>query len=174
MTNLLPQKQKKEIKREYLLRLISTSLVVLGIIIFIASALLIPSYFLTYLRSGSGEIQIDVIEKAISLQDENDASKILSETRQKLSIISTEDESVVVDIIYSILNEKNKTILINSFLFRDDVMSIRGVAESRDDLVDFSKKLERVTMFNNVDLPISDLASSKDIEFSLKMEILKI
>lgn len=174
MTNLLPKQNKNIIRREYHMRLLAVALIMFSIVIFIASFLLVPSYFVTYLKSTSGKDQINVIENVVALHEKDDVNKILLETKQKLNIVSLEKASNLVEVIETVLDEKTGVISVNSFFFSEGVVGINGVADSRDDLVLFVDRLEKSTLFINVDLPISDLAASRDIEFSFKMNILEI
>jgi hypothetical protein len=47
------------------------------------------------------------------------------------------------------------------------VVVLRGIAPSRDSLVAFKGRLESAISGNKVDLPVSELAKSKDLQFSL-------
>jgi hypothetical protein len=46
-------------------------------------------------------------------------------------------------------------------------VNITGVATSRDVLLGFQKALAKDPHFSKVDLPISDLAKTKDIRFNI-------
>ena len=46
---------------------------------------------------------------------------------------------------------------------------IQGVAPTRTALLDFENRLESIKKGNTVDLPISELTKSSDIQFSLKL-----
>jgi hypothetical protein len=47
---------------------------------------------------------------------------------------------------------------------------IRGTADTRDALVLFKRRLEQDPLISSVELPVSDLAKSKDITFALKLK----
>jgi hypothetical protein len=49
-------------------------------------------------------------------------------------------------------------------------MAVSGKAVSRDALLSFSKALKSNHRFESVDLPVSNLAKSKDIEFSISIK----
>lgn len=174
MTNLLPKEKKRVIRREYNLRLISIALIMFSVVVLIGSVLLVPSYFVTYLKSTSGKDQIGVIEGIVASQEKDDTSKILVETRQKLNMISSEKRSNLVEVIEIILSEKTSVIKIKSFVSSEGLVGVSGIADTRDDLVEFVERLERATLFTNVNLPVSDLAASRNIEFSFKMNVIEI
>lgn len=174
MTNLLPKTAKVIIRREYYMRLIIVSLFLSGIVLLIASFLLIPSYFLTHLKGVSGQGQIEIIEGVVALHEKDNVEQQLLETRQKLNIISREKRSNLVEIIGSVLEEKSSLISINSFFWDNGELGIRGTAQTRDGLVVFVDRLEQASLFVNVDLPVSNLAASRDINFSLTMDIIEL
>ena len=47
-------------------------------------------------------------------------------------------------------------------------MVVQGIAPTREALVSYKNRLEGLTIGNKVELPISELAKSKDIRFSLR------
>lgn len=76
------------------------------------------------------------------------------------------------DIILSTISARG-SVAITAVSFEDTASStvslvIQGVAPTRDDLVEFKTRLENMSVGNTVVLPVSELAQSKDIKFSLR------
>ncbi len=174
MTNLLPKNDKHLIREEYRLRLVTVVLFAFSAVIIMASVLLIPSYFITYLKGVSGEEQIKIIRDVVAMHERDNVDQILVEAKQKLKAISSERQSDMVEVIQTILEEQSAVISLNSFVSVDDMIRVEGVARSRDDLVLFADRLEKTPLFVNVNLPLSNLAPSKDIRFSFDMKIIAL
>ena len=94
---------------------------------------------------------------------------------QKLNVIdSSFDYLKITPIINTILSNKTKLIYINSLAYTSNssttvTFSINGISGTRESLVSFKKDLDKTALFKNIDLPISNLAKDKDIDFSMIM-----
>ena len=75
MVNLLPQKEKEFIKKEYSARLIIVFLILLIITILLLVVFLIPSYISLSVKESTAVEQIDLIKKSILNKDNADTEK---------------------------------------------------------------------------------------------------
>ena len=79
-------------------------------------------------------------------------------------------------IVDTILAQKFSGIIIDQVAYRmvatsTAVVTVGGIADSRENLVLLSKKLQASSKFKSVDIPISNYAKEKDIEFSINLVV---
>ena len=97
----------------------------------------------------------------------------MKETQQKLEILSSEREQASLRTVFdTAINYKPSTIILTGLVYQKEsedkaTFTISGVADSREDLLVFSVNLERDVLFDDVELPVSNLAKDKDIKFTL-------
>ncbi len=176
MSNLLPQKEREALQNEYNVRVIVVALTLVSTSIFIGAILLLPSFFLTQSQTESIKRQASVLEESISSRTQDNIEKEISATQEKLSILSPKDNQLS-GIIRDIIDTKSKNISLSSFFFESNglntaLLTIRGVALTRDNLVSFSRDLQHNSMLSNVSLPVSDLAANRNITFSMIMNVI--
>ena len=177
MFNLLPENLKEKIKSEYKLRRWT---LILTFILFLQASFLIllsPSWFSTYYKEKN------VISEAESLG----AGEMASSTKSVVSTIKSINSKLVIInsaleypkvIIFlnDILSKKTGSIHLNEFIYTSTsgkiaTVSLNGISNTRESLVAFEKSLESSGLFKNVDLPVSNLAKDRDINFSLGITI---
>jgi len=176
MSNLLPESNKKKIKIEYTLRVVGVALIFLAITLFFISVSLIPSYFLSENKTEIVEERIESLKSYIKKRQESGANRILFDTNEKLFVLDKSEDLKISKLIKSIVDEKNSSILITAIILRDvgeenKSIFINGDAASRDDLLSFRESIESTDLFSEVNLPISNLAKNKDINFNLEIKL---
>ncbi len=177
---LLPDEEIKSLKREYMTRVFVTLLFFISCGVLAGIISLIPSYIFSYTKES--EALKDLQDLKIVKHDVGSdvASKNLSQTQQYISSLKSHQDTIdFAQTISSIVERKIPLISINSFqLTRPTSLAsttvdvlIQGKAATRDALVNFKKNLEKDTFAIKSDLPISDLAKSKDIPFTIKITV---
>lgn len=176
---LLPEKEIKSLKREYLTRIFVALFffVSCGIVVGILS--LVPAYILSYTQEKRALEDVNVMEKG---RQDRGADTILAALASTTDITnrlkSHEDKIIFGDILARVLLHKPAQVSISSFQISKipvegslstsvDIM-LQGKALTRDSLVAFKKQLEGDVMVSKVELPLSDLAKSKNILFSVR------
>lgn len=184
MANLLPQNEKKKIRREYAFRRVNVLLAVIFASIIIAIIMLFPSYIITSIhtsemnmeKSSDISIEREEIESAVENTQQQlkalDPEKLVNESFVEITkeIISSADSSIeITNITYE------KTLEKKSEEKTEEVLrsQISGIASNRSVLVNFKRKLEQSKMFSKVELPVSNLAQDVDISFNLDLVISK-
>jgi hypothetical protein len=144
-------------------------------------AALFPSYL--YTRNVEKEViaHRDALLSSRKKSGADEIEKVLylnQVTAQK--IISEEDKVIYANLVQNILQNRNKDIILYSMSLDKTTatstvvgIDIRGKAATRESLLKFKKSLEESRMFSTVDLPLSDLAKSSNIEFGVKFKTLK-
>lgn len=111
------------------------------------------------------------------VNDTNSASYIIKSTNSKLTIInSTMKYSPFGPSLDAVLSNKNAGIHLSEVNYSATGsstanISISGVSNTREALVTFVKNLKDSNVFRAVDLPVSNLAKDKNIDFSITMGV---
>ena len=175
MRNLLSHQDKKKVSREYKFRIITVSLLFTFFAMLIASALLIPSYIISDYREGITRVQSDIIQKSIEVREKNVSNVILNDVKTKLRLLEVkEGGTFLADVFEEIIGQKTDGVSIGKFFYRqttdgNDEILVTGIAVSRESLLQFRRNLENRNIFTSVILPVSNLASDTDIEFSINI-----
>jgi len=172
MTNLLPPEGKKQVFKNYWFRVLSVYFTLFGSAFLVTSALLLPTYFyISY--------QIDALSNIISNEKAESFKKIESSITEANEIsellLNTPNAVNDTEIIKEILNFSGGLVSIDSIKiqksdrkFKEVIVS--GTANDRSSLVAFRDSAEQHKFFDEVNLPLSNLAKDQDIPFSLTLE----
>ena len=174
--NLLPQDKKRKIEQERIYRfLIVDGLGIMSILI-IALILLLPTYLLLVMQSMELERQLDLEKQSSELYRAENIETSMKDINVKIKLFN-DNEKILTNpsnAIKSIIDYKLPGISINSFTYRGAAksknlssLSIAGEAETRDELLDFVKLLERDDNFDSVESPVSNLLTKTRVEYSL-------
>jgi hypothetical protein len=170
MTTILPEKNRKEIKKNYILGFFNKFMVSL---IVIASVWVVMEATLYY----AIRFERDVIFEQDELQDQKVKNDLINEYREKtkdvksLTDLFTDDKESKIEIMDFIFSVKKPEISINSFSVEigetATFVGVGGVADSRDSLSEFKNILENDSRTEQVDLPVSSFTKTFDIPFSI-------
>lgn len=177
MHNLLLDKDKQKIKKEYrtgLLVVFFSFLAFLGVIFFLS---LLPTAIFTWSKENDVLGKKQAIEQStISVESQEDLNSMIMDMKEKVESLEKGRASLPLDaILEKILAHKNAGISITGFVFHPEdakkiQVTIQGTANTRDTLVGFSKSLEGESMFT-VSLPVSNFAKQNNIDFILDIFI---
>lgn len=189
MTNLLPDSYKEKILKEYSHRRLIVSLIMLSLIGIISAIALFPSYVVVQKQLGEAKDRLGQIE---AIAEENEINKHINRLREANDLASAlEPPSAEVRyyvVTNSILENKNFGISIESMSFniqqtssenegegqkglekKQVRISISGIAENRDALIEFEKSMKGISYIDRVELPVSNFAAQNDINFSMEL-----
>ena len=177
MINLIPNQEKKKKVKDFYFRLGVVFMASLGGSIFIATLVILPSYFLSSFEKNLAEKKLEIQKQEPVPAADQDSLKIMEDLDRKLSLIESSEENkyfVSVKIINEIILQKMPDIKINRISYKDDPVSgkgvnIQGIAPSRERLLLFRRALEDDIAFKQVDLPISNFIKGSNIKFSLNL-----
>jgi hypothetical protein len=184
MPNLLPNKNKKNILNEFILRFVVVSLTLFFVVVCIAIVLLIPSYILSQVREISVQNEVKIFEKAYEFRKENSSAYILDGEILKMRILQEREESSISDLIFLITKNKPTDIKILGIFYEilskernsvekdnDIQITVRGEAKKRNSLIDFVNKLKQESQFVDVNFPVSNLIKEEGINFSIQIKV---
>ncbi|MBP6858511.1 MAG: hypothetical protein KBC33_01615 [Candidatus Pacebacteria bacterium] len=110
-----------------------------------------------------GQASGGIAEMTRELQEDTMLMRELSRT-----LGGQRPSTLVKDVVSARGSVKIQSIVVSDISTTSAVMVIQGVAATRESLVSFKTRLENMSVGNKVELPISELAKSKDIPFSLR------
>ncbi|MEN9912700.1 MAG: hypothetical protein RLY66_108 [Candidatus Parcubacteria bacterium] len=171
--SFLPSQDQKALKKRYRLHATVVALFLLSVVGIIGIGSLFPAYV---------EVSFEERDQNASLKDGADKegvqsiADIISELQsdailtRELSNTLTEERSsdFIKEVISARASVKVHSISIPEVSTTSAVIVIQGIAPTRESLVSFKTRLEGLANGNKVELPISELAKSKDIPFSFK------
>jgi Tfp pilus assembly protein PilN len=175
MINLIPNTEKKKLNKDFYLRFIALSFLMLGISVSIASILLLPSYVYSVLLNNNINAKLASQEKETAVSSDSDTLLTIRDLKSKLSLMeSLENEDVFSNrIINEIILKKMPNIKITGISYTNDSqgenIDLEGIAPSREALLLFERTLEDDSAFSKVNLPISNFIKGSNIKFNLSL-----
>ena len=175
MRNILLQKDKKRLYREYQFRIIIVVLTFMLFTMIGSFVLLTPSYLVSKYKESNTLEYANIIKKSVEIQEKSIFSSILNDTKIKLQLLAGNEGDVSFeDTIKTIVKNKPIGVKINSFSYtknneNQQETTITGTASERGILLKFQKDLQNESIFSDIVLPISNLAADRDIRFSMKI-----
>ncbi|HEY4511725.1 MAG TPA: hypothetical protein VJH55_02700 [Candidatus Paceibacterota bacterium] len=173
MLNLLPEDKKVILKNDYLLRFSIVAVLLACLVIVIGIVLLLPSYLLLHATELALEDELRLKQNTESSKEYEKLRGLIKNANADLATL-TPTEVTVRELIELVVNKKGPAISIAHITAtrktdRAVTMLVGGVAKTREDLVAFTRVLEADRAFEKVVLPVSNLAKSKDIVFTLSV-----
>lgn len=170
MLKLLLTEEKKEIKKEYIRRILSIVFLGLSIILFLFLVSLLPAFFLLNVDQKVLNQELSVAQDVELNADRQRLKEKLQNLQQTLNLIDTPNSDFSY-YIQKITERQPRDINILSLDFTKNAnknsIIVQGVANSRTSLSSFVKVLETVDEFEAVNLPFSSFTREVDIPFSI-------
>lgn len=158
------------------MRLGVVSLMLFVAVMIVGFASLLPAYFVAQTKLDALTVQASLIEQSLEQRDAGMSIGAVRSANLKLAALQVHNDEVnIEELVRAVLASKPANISLFSLQFetRDDEaeLLLEGRASDRDTLLSFRRALEGESRFVSVKLPISDLAQTRDIDFSLKLEL---
>ena len=175
MRNLLSQQDKKTLSREYKLRMTIASMILIFFTMLIAAALLLPSYIVSDYKQKTTHTHSEIIKKSIEAREKSVSNTILNDTKTKLQLLSLDIvKKSLKEGFETIVDKKTEGVKIRELFYEkksedSGEILILGEASGREELLQFRRNLEKEEIFLSVVLPVSNLASDTDIDFSINV-----
>ena len=179
---LLPEKETKSLTREYRTRLFVVLLFFVSCGIAVGILSLVPAYILSYFQEQRALEDVKTMEKGRQDRGTDAVISALASTTDITNRLKAHEDKIVFgDVLARVLLHKPPQVKLTSFqvtkipvegaLPTSVEVVLQGKAATRDALVTFKKELESDVGISGVDLPLSDLAKSKDILFAVKFNL---
>jgi len=175
MINLIPPVARRNIVKEYWIRVITVWLFLAGTAGLIVLLLLLPSYVLVLIQINS----LEQVVAATSLKSSSyDASSVtLLVANQQAQLLANTPEVTPFSLYTSSLEKLAGTgIVLQELRFSRPAstagtIKVSGVADTRQSLADFRDAIEANAYFSTVNLPISSLIKDRDLLFSMEITL---
>jgi hypothetical protein len=173
MLNLLTLEEKRSIKREYRVRVAAVIAAGLFFVSVFAIAGLLPAYF--HVTVNLKIKNTDLENLAVSSEREGDDSVALAlkSTDTILSFIGNKDndEKLATVLIQDTLKVRPSGVRVTTLSFDvsegNKIITVRGIADTRASLIEFSRNLGNQPGFLAANVPAEDLAQATNIDFRL-------
>ena len=176
MFNVLTENFKKEIVNQYKKKLVIVWLTaIISLQIFFLILILLPSYI--YLVAEQRDLQAsnNTAVNVNSQQNNSNISELSLQAKNELSALSSNiGLNTPGSLISRLTSLRGKSIQLKEIAYKvgtstSSDIALHGVSATREDLLSFSKEVEADNVFYNINLPVSNFAKNKDIDFSMTM-----
>lgn len=179
MINLVPNNEKKIMKKDFYLRLIVMFFFMFGFCILITSILLVPSYYVSSLKKRNALDNLEYLRSFSLPSLAQDSMNDIQELNAKLALFEKAQKEkffVSFNVLDLVLLKKIPGIKITQMSFNTDIqggksLDLKGVSNTREDLLIFKKNLEDNGVFSSVNLPISNFVKTSNIQFSINLSL---
>lgn len=180
MVNLLPRTIKKQNTREYYTRVVVVLNVLLAFTFFVGALSLVPTFVTILVEQHVLESRHTTLTEQFAADDDDRSTKDIIKTtnielkqlneRQRLTRPST--------LVALALEKRNSGVVLTRIGLQSRVLEggeevlelhMEGEAETRTQLIEYSNALEEVSSFDDIVLPIGNLAQSINPHFSLTL-----
>lgn len=172
MYSFLPDIYKSALRKEYIVRFLTIFFCAIAAALLIGDLTLVPSLVLLKAKKTELNQKLEEINRVASTSAFAQASGEIVKTNTLLKNVSLPVGSLPQIIMETALR-KNGGIHIKEFAISQGtstyMLDIRGVSDTREYLSNFKKSLEMDQNITKVELPVSDLAKSRDISFAIKV-----
>ena len=170
MPRIITTKANAFLRREYKLRFFSVFFFGVSIILTIHVSLALSSYMLLSAYENTHTNQNDE-EQVSANQKREDFITILNETESLSEKIILKNQNSYSDIFESINTFKPASVELNVFeVFFDKEetqITLRGIAQTRQGLVDFGENMKRNNSFRDFVIPFETLTRQNDLPFDI-------
>lgn len=175
MHNLLSSSAKKAVAREYLYRVAAVGMLLGAAVLLLGAVSLVPTFVTTSVGLRSAQAEKLRLETQLTSDEAGEKpTVVLARARNLLAFLGAHArEETYTTLLREALNTRPSGIAVSALTFTraDRTFLIGGVAENRDTLVAFSRRLEANPRFERTTLPISDLARSTDLTFRMALVV---
>ncbi len=173
--SFLPAEEQKVLKRGYHIHVVIVGLFLLSVAGLIGIGSLFPAFTHVHteeqtqlkiaasIRKNKDERGIVVIEDALR----SDAALLVALSDQGSA--TAQPSSIIGDVITARGSIKITSIALNEITATSTTITVQGNAPTRESLVSFKTRMENTAAGAHADLPLSALATSKNIPFSMNI-----
>ena len=174
MFKLLTEEERQKVASEYAMRRVILMLFAFSLVLIVGLIWLSPSYVRSNARQNEVLERTRIINNSPKGGDEAEIDAWLSKINKELELLSPAlDVDRPSDFIDQILEQKIVGVRIIGFSWTKSknkvALSVSGVATTRQALIAFEERINASGHFVDVVLPVSNLATDKDIDFQIKL-----
>jgi hypothetical protein len=170
---LIPTTLRKSLHHEYHLRAGVAFLFMFSMAWVVGIVSLLPSFVHVMTEKNVADSTLQSLKKASDANTSASAGNGITKQANALALFNDQSKGKTSysSVIGSIVNVRGDVGFTSISVSRTGtttvIVTVQGTAPSRDSLMAFKGRLESTVNGNKVDLPVSELAKSKDLQFSL-------
>lgn len=178
MFNLIPDSVKEKILKDYQERRVVVWLFALFLLSVTIVIFLLPAYVHVFFEEKNIRADVEIVKNSLQLKKADDVVGTIKATNELLKALSPAKSHVrTSEIIEKTLGAKNAAIHITDIEYMETKTSsstvlLKGIADKRESLREFVNTLEGTEGFAKVELPVSNFAKDKNIDFSITISLL--
>ncbi len=175
MINLLPEQEKGLLHKEYKFRLFAVSLSMLFFLLLFAVVLIVPSFVFSVYKLRAAEGTSSATVNAELQKRHADLLARVRKAKSALMVLKSEEVKIMpTDVVSTIVAAKTDRNTITSIAYtrKEGAVfkaTVKGVAENRQSLLEFTNALENKEAVGSVNLPVSNFAKENNIEFTFEV-----
>lgn len=176
VVNVLPEKEKKLINKEYWKRFIIVFMFLFSSLIFIFILLLLPSYFFSSSKQNLIEARLEEFNANNKNLSGVDLNNTITDINTKLNLLASNNPkySLYNDVLNVVLSNRINGITFSQLLFNQTKdkglnIEVHGQARDRTTLRNFKVALDNNPKVATTNLPISDFLEKTDLSFTISI-----
>jgi type IV pilus assembly protein PilM len=176
VVNVLPEKEKKLIIKEYWKRFTIMFMFFLSFLIFIFILLLLPSYFFSLSKQNIIEARLEEFNANNKNLSGVDLNNTITDINTKLNLLASNNPkySLYNDILNVVLSNRINGVTFSQLLFNQTKdkglnIEVHGQARDRSTLRNFKAVLDNNSKIASTNLPISDFLEKTDLSFTISI-----
>lgn len=176
IVNVLPEKEKKLIAREYWKRFIIMFMFLFSSLIFIFILLLLPSYFFSLSKQNIIEARLEEFNANNKDLSGVDLNNSITDINTKLNLLASSNPkySLYNDVLNVVLSNRINGIIFSQLLFNQTKdkglnIEVHGQASDRATLRNFKAVLDNNPKIATTNLPISDFLEKTNLPFTISI-----
>lgn len=177
MFNLLPEKIRVEIRKEYNQRRLVMILVFVIFLQIVFMIFLFPTWLMSVNKEKDIMMRSEDMNKNLSNLNISSTTSNIKSINSKLTIIDNKLQYPdIISFVNLVLSKRATSIKISDIVFlvngaKKMTINLRGTSATRESLSSFSKSLQTITEFKSVDVPLSSYTKDKDLGFSVDIKV---
>lgn len=178
MFNLIPDSVKEKILKDYQERRVVVWLCAFLLLSIMIVIFLLPTYVHVFSEEKNIRADVEVVKNSLQLKKADDVVGTIKATNELLKALSPAKSQIrTSEILEKALGVKNAAIHITDIEYMETKTSsstvlLKGIADKRESLREFVTALEGTKGFAKVELPVSNFAKDKNIDFSINITLL--
>jgi len=177
MANILPDKIRAELKRNFIIRVAIAYILATTASVCVGSALILPAFVISRENYSIIKAKEKTMTNVSEIESYSTLREEVRDINARIKRIKDLDKPLVLDAISKIVKVRTTDfpyITIRNFSFENSgensIIRISGLAKGRNYLTDFVKALEKEEQFKQVVLPLSDFAKEETV-FSITISL---
>ena len=147
-----------------------------AVVFLLGSISLVPAYVLSKANENILSQKIKEYSSNNVVSESEVLRSMVIDTNQKIRQAKLVKKVSINEIIRLLISKKNSGIKISGVVYSPKAQNftvvVNGIADDRESMTSFVKSLDNEVVFDEVNVPVSNYAKSKDIPFSITISVI--